>query len=314
LIVSKFENLSTLAAESARLDILHKSCKKISEEEGLDSALRPDFALLPDVETPKNDVERIELIENESNLKVEQMSLLTPNRAFTICRDLDVSLSPGDTLLVIGDSGCGKSSLLRAFAGLWREGSGIVKAPSFPSVLFVPQKPYMTLGNLRSQIRYPDAEFPNQVPSTFGKLNISEPTCDVDLVEALRKVKLDHVAERWGLDAVIDWTTVLSLGEQQRLQIARILSRRPTPSLIFLDEATSSMDPANESRVYNELTRLRCSLSELSPALVSVGHRPSLIPFHRRVLQWYGSDEDGAGLWQVLDMSEYQQAGSFQVS
>ena len=153
------------------------------------------------------------------------------------------------------------------------------------------------------------------MPVTFGEIRAEEfsssTITDADLVAALRKVRLGHVAERWGLDANLDWTTVLSLGEQQRLQIARILARRPVPSLIFLDEATSSMDPANESNVYQELTSLRCPATRAPPAIVSVGHRPSLMPFHKRVLQWYGTSEDGAGLWRVLSMEDYQSSGGF---
>jgi putative ATP-binding cassette transporter len=84
---------------------------------------------------------------------------------------------------------------------------------------------------------------------------------------------------------VVDWTNILSLGEQQRVAFARLFLRKPR--FAFLDEATSALDEANQERLY----RL---LKEEKIGCISVGHRTTLIAFHERVIQL---DRDGS--WKV---------------
>jgi putative ATP-binding cassette transporter len=194
-------------------------------------------------------------------VELDHLTVMTPDGGRTLIQDLNVDVSALEPVLVQGPSGTGKTSLMRALAGIWREGSGTVTRPPLADVMFLPQRPYMVLGSLRDQLTYPKAS---------GK-------SDEQLYEMLRTVNLSNLPERFGgLDAEMHWADVLSPGEQQRLAFARLLLNRPR--FAFLDEATSALDVANEQLMY-EL------LSKQAIPFLSSGHRPTLLKFHRNVLQ-----------------------------
>lgn len=210
-------------------------------------------------------------------LELKHLTLLTPDGTRTLFNDVSVTVDPGEHLLIMGNSGAGKSSLLRAVAGLWDLGEGDVTRPAAVDTMFLPQRPYCTLGSLRQQLLY---------PSTVEAMAGVE---EEMLLRALTTVQLGAMVarlreaegERW-LDAVRDWGDMLSLGEQQRLCFARVLVNRP--SLVVLDEATSALDLHNEAAMY-------AAISEV-PHLtyVSVGHRPSLLHHHKKRLQLHGAE------------------------
>ena len=156
----------------------------------------------------------------------------------------------------------------RAVAGLWDRGEGSVVRPPRNETVFLPQRPYATLGSLRQQLVYP-------------KTVAEAAARDEDLRAALETCRLGRLAAS-DLDTVRDWGDELSLGEQQRLAFARVLVARPR--LCVLDEATSALDLANEAAMYGALAAV--------PGLtyVSVGHRPSLVDFHARRLDVKGGD------------------------
>jgi putative ATP-binding cassette transporter len=185
------------------------------------------------------------------NLKVDlpgETPLLAPFNA---------TIRHGEKVLVTGPSGSGKSTLFRVLAGIWPFGSGRLTRPA-ARLLFLPQKPYLTIGTLREQLSYPAA------PDTFS---------DAAIREALVECGLPQLTGR--LDEDQSWAQSLSPGEQQRVAFARVFLHRP--DWLFLDEATSSLDEASESRLY----RL---LGEKLPGstVVSIGHRPALGEFHRK--------------------------------
>ena len=188
----------------------------------------------------------------------------------TLLSGLTVDLVRGGRLLIMGPSGSGKSTLVRTLAGIWPFGEGRVELPAAERALFLPQRPYLPLGSLREALLYP-----------FGAATMRDEDLRVALTSAGASQLSDHLS-----DATY-WAHVLSLGEQQRLAFARIFLQKP--SWIFMDEATSALDEPAEALLYDALIR------ELpGTAIVSVGHRSSLIPFHeyRLVLQ-------GEGRWTL---------------
>jgi putative ATP-binding cassette transporter len=256
LIVENFESLSRFAAGIDRLDTLARA---LESEPGAGPSER-----------------RIRSSDG-STLAARHVTVETPQGEQTLVTDLNFELPTGGGLLILGPSGCGKSSLLRAISGLWNSGEGEIQRPPDIDTLFLPQRPYMQIGSLRSQLLYP------------------RPNRDVDdahLAEALEAAAgRPGGALRWARSE-LDWSRVLSIGEQQRLAFARLLLINPRVAI--LDEATSALDSANEAVLYR---RLR----ERNTTIVSIAHRESLLTYHTQVLELTGD-----GGWRLLTPDEFR--------
>lgn len=173
-------------------------------------------------------------------LSMSHLGLSTPDGKRSLIDNLDLTVHEGEHLLIVGNSGAGKSSLLRAIAGLWTTGSGEIKRVPDDEVYFLPQRPYCSLGSLKDQLLYPSTESLNPEDYPDGhRLNrahlLRRSMSDQDLLEVLDLVDLHDLPFRFGdgdpikgLNAVVDWGNTLSLGEQQRLAFGRLVVNQPT--------------------------------------------------------------------------------------
>jgi len=194
------------------------------------------------------------------DIDLKQLLVRLPNGTPLVSAD-GFGLRGNERTLVTGPSGSGKSTLFRAIAGIWPFGTGSIAIPANASLMMLPQRPYFPVGSLKAAIVY---------PAEAGAYHS-------DLVEeVLTSVGLPQLASR--LEEEAHWNRMLSLGEQQRLGLARALLMQP--HYLFLDEATASLDEASEAALY----RL---LEEKLPAttIVSIGHRSTLLAFHQRQVE-----------------------------
>ena len=190
-------------------------------------------------------------------IRIDDLVVRLPQGGALVAAD-DLVIAAGERVLVTGSSGAGKSTLFRAIAGTWPFGAGTIHVPKGAKVMTLPQRPYFSIGTLAAAVTYP-AE-----PGTFS--------AEV-LAEVITAVGLPALAGRLTEEA--HWNRMLSLGEQQRLGIARAILQ--APDYLFLDEATASLDESAEAAIY----RL---LDERLPhtTIVSIGHRSTLSAFHGR--------------------------------
>ena len=225
-----------------------------------------------------DDGARIELHEasNDDRLVMRELGLARPDGEMLVA-EAEIEIRRPERVLIRGQSGSGKSTIMRAVAGVWPWGRGAIHLPS-GAITFLPQKPYFPLGTLRQAMLYPVA------PDDIG---------DEVLKETLHKVGLDHLCDR--LDETERWDHILSGGEQQRVAFARVLIHKP--DWIFMDEATSALDEAGQEHI------MKLLIEELpDTALVSIGHRPGLEAFHTRELTLVPGEE-GATLTALKQKS-----------
>jgi putative ATP-binding cassette transporter len=258
ILVDNMEDLSRYAAGISRVRTLNKSLKKA-------------------VNGARSGREQIAMVEGEE-LNFDNVTLHTPNYERMLIKDLTASIPCGESLMIVGGSGLGKSSLLRMMAGLWSCGAGTLERPSPDDLLFLPQHAYMIVGSLRQQLSYP---------------NLDRELPDEELRDILARVNLRDLEERsGGFDHELDFEKILSVGERQRLAFGRVLLKNPR--YVLLDEATSALDRENEDMLYQEL-------AASSATMISVTHHPSLAKYHSTVLELKAN-----GNWKLYPASKLQ--------
>jgi putative ATP-binding cassette transporter len=224
----------------------------------------------------------IEIVEDESRLGYEGLTLATPDDGRLLIADLTLDIPRGKRLLILDPDGSRRTALIRATAGLWKAGQGRIIRPPLGKFLFLAQQPYLTLGSLRDQLLY----------TTPPDTQIS----DDRLLSVLQKVQLNPTLERvGGLDTEQrDWAELLSLSEQQSLAFARLLLVEP--DFAFLDEAVSAL-PADRVRSLYEL------LARTATTYISIVSGHELLEYHDRVLQVHGD-----GTWTAPDVDDAPEA------
>jgi putative ATP-binding cassette transporter len=188
-----------------------------------------------------------------------------------------LAFRPGERTLLAGPSGSGKSTLFRAIAGIWPFGEGEVQVPEGQTMMLLPQRPYIPMGTLRDAVTYPSKS------NAYG---------DAEISEALRVAKLPQIADR--LDEERAWAQTLSLGEQQRLAVARALLAKP--DWLLLDEATAALDEPTEEEIYGVIKEHLPNTT-----VVSIGHRSTLNAFHDRRVDMKKAEN---GLFSPTDLRQ----------
>ncbi|KAG8642874.1 ABC transporter D family member 1 isoform X2 [Manihot esculenta] len=272
VITSLFQSLGTLSRSARQLNRLSGYAGRIYELIVVSRELNSDDrAYLQKIGSGN-------YFSEADHVEFSGVKVVTPT-GNVLVEDLTLKVESGSNLLITGPNGSGKSSLFRVLGGLWPLLSGHIVKPGVGSdlnkeIFYVPQRPYTVIGTLRDQLIYPltvDQEV--------------EPLTPTGMMELLKNVDLEYLLDRYPAEQEVNWGEELSLGEQQRLGMARLFYHRP--KFAILDECTSAVTTDMEERF---CTKVRA----MGTSCITISHRPALVAFHDVVLSL-----DGEGGWQV---------------
>lgn len=220
------------------------------------------------------------VVKEGDHIAFDAVDISTPDLQSTLVRNLTVNVKPGASLLITGPDGSGKTSILRTVAGIWSAGKGTLTRPRAEDVMFLSQNPYLPQVTLREALSY---------PCTDSCLD------DAKLMQILQMCNLADLPQRAnGLDTVQNWRDLLTMSQQQRLSIARIILARPRFAVI--DEATSALEADNERLLYSLLTGL-------GTTVMSAGTGSNLVKYHQFVLELSGN-----GAWELFPAADYKRS------
>lgn len=272
VIISLFQSLASLSTSFQRLNRLSGFADRIHELMFVSRELSTHNTSAVQNNASSN------YITEASYIEFAGVKVVTP-RGNVLVDNLSLKVESGSNLLITGPNGSGKSSLFRVLGGLWPLVSGYIVKPGIGSdlnkeIFYVPQRPYTAVGTLRDQLIYPLTANQQTEPLTLN-----------GMVELLKNVDLEYLLERYPLEKEINWGDQLSLGEQQRLGMARLFYHKP--KFAILDECTSA--------VTNDMEERFCAkVREMGTSCITISHRPALVAFHDIILSL-----DGEGGWNV---------------
>ncbi|KAG5146912.1 hypothetical protein JHK84_032455 [Glycine max] len=273
VIISLFQSLGTLSISARRLNRLSGYADRIYEL----MAVSRELSLVNEKSSLQRNASR-NCIREANYIEFDGVKVVTPT-GNVLVDDLTLRVESGSNLLITGPNGSGKSSLFRVLGGLWPLISGHIVKPGIGSdlnneIFYVPQRPYTAVGTLRDQLIYPLTEDQE-----------IEPLTDRGMVELLKNVDLEYLLDRYPPEREVNWGDELSLGEQQRLGMARLFYHKP--KFAILDECTSAVTTDMEERFCAKVRAMGTSC-------ITISHRPALVAFHDVVLSL-----DGEGGWSV---------------
>ena len=190
---------------------------------------------------------------------------LHPRGGDELIDSLSFIVHSGEHLLISGPNGVGKSAIPRIVAGLWPVYRGLVSRPrefGLDGIMFLPQRPYLSVGTLRDQVIYPHTEIDMR----------ERGASDADIQQILDDARLGYLPSReGGWDVRKEWKDVFSGGEKQRMGIARVLYHEP--KYAFLDEGTSAVSSDVEGLLYEQAKKR-------GTTLITISTRASLKKYH----------------------------------
>ncbi|XP_022774958.1 ABC transporter D family member 1-like isoform X2 [Durio zibethinus] len=273
VVISLFQALGTLSISSRRLNRLSGYADRIHELMLISRELRAD-----DKKPSLQRTARRNYLTEANYVEFSGVKVVTPT-GNVLVKDLSLRVESGSNLLITGPNGSGKSSLFRVLGGLWPLVSGHIVKPGVGSdlnkeIFYVPQRPYTAVGTLRDQLIYPLTADQDVDPLTQS-----------EMMELLKNVDLEYLLDRYPPEKEVNWGDELSLGEQQRLGMARLFYHKP--KFAILDECTSAVTTDMEERFCAKVRAMGTSC-------ITISHRPALVAFHDMVLSL-----DGEGGWKV---------------
>ncbi|CAM0139807.1 ATP-binding cassette long-chain fatty acid transporter pxa1 [Umbelopsis sp. WA50703] len=229
-------------------------------------------------------------ITNYNGIEFKQAPIVTPapgneRGGEMLVNDLNVTVKPGEHLLITGPNGVGKTAVARVIAGLWPLFTGSLAKPNTDDIFYIPQRPYLSIGTLRDQVIYPHSH----------EDMLREGRTDKELLDILEVVHLAYIPDReGGWETKKEWKDVFSGGEKQRMGMARMFYHQP--KFAVLDECTSAVSTDVEGLMYNHA-------KDTGITLITISHRPALFRYHQHLLRLTGDH----GAWEMETIGTKEQ-------